>query len=273
MRAKLRKPVSKKTTVPKTKGNGRPWSDPKWEEAKAARRNVDHNEAVQESFFLQKQYRSRWSDKVAASPVDLNQVLRTLIRKKIRFVLTGTHGIGGWTGVPRDTHDVDLLVKGGRTHGRAVQAMKELYPGLLVLDFAGVTSFFIPGEKRSVIDVTYPHRADIEETLAHPIWTEDKAAALRYRIPDLEPAMANKYGAMLTPTRESRKRRQDILDFEAMIDHSMDPGQRPIDLERLALLGEKVWPGGGGEEILRLVDQVKSGKPITLESIGGQGNA
>ena len=269
MGAKLRKRLPNKNSI--ARRNGRPWSDPKWEEAKAARRNIDHNDAVQESFFLQKQYRSRWSNKVAASPVDLNQILRTLIQKKVPFVLTGTHGIGGWTGVPRDTHDVDLLVKGGRNHGRAVRAMKELYPGLQVLDFAGVTSFFIPGETRSVIDVTYPHRADIEETLAHPIWTEDKSAGLRYRIPDLEPALANKYGAMLTPSRELEKRLVDMADFGWIVQHSMDPGQRPIDLQKLGSLGEKVWPGGGGKEILRLVDHVKAGKPINLETIGGQG--
>jgi hypothetical protein len=57
-------------------------SDPEWEKAKAARRNIDHNDAVQESFYLQKQFRSMWSSQMAASPVDLNQILRTLIRKK-----------------------------------------------------------------------------------------------------------------------------------------------------------------------------------------------
>lgn len=243
-------------------------SDPAWEEAKAARRNIDHNDAVQESFFLQKQYRSMWSSKVAASPVDLNQILRALIRKKIPFVLTGAHAIGGWTGRPRDIHDVDILVKGGRNHGRAVNAVKELYPELEVKDFAGVTGFFIPGEKQSVVDVTYPHRADIEETLAHPIWTEDKVLGLRYRIPDLEEALANKYGAMLTRSRHFQKRQMDAIDFGWMVTHSMDPGQRAIDLEKLAWIGEKVWPGGGGEEILRLVEQVKAGRPINLETTG-----
>src|SRR5207247_7348656 len=114
MVARLRKrlPTKKRPLV----SSRRPilFSDPAWEQAKAARRNIDHNDAVQESFFLQKQYRYRRNNKVAASPVDLNQILRTLIQKKVPFVLTGTHGIGGWTGVPRDTHDVDLLVKGGR---------------------------------------------------------------------------------------------------------------------------------------------------------------
>ena len=113
------------------------FSDPEWEKAKAARRNIDHNDAVQESFFLQKQFRSMWNDRTPTSPVDLNQILRTLTDKKIPFVLTGAQAIGGWTG---------------------------------------------------------------------------------------------------------------------------------IDLEKLEALGEKVWSGGGGKQILRLVEQVKAGEAIDLEA-------
>ena len=58
------------------------------------------------------------------SPVDLNVVLRTLIQKRIPFVLTGAHGIGGWTGRPRSTQGVDILVKAGRNPGRAVKAVR-----------------------------------------------------------------------------------------------------------------------------------------------------
>jgi hypothetical protein len=132
-----------------------------------------------------------------------------------------------------------------------------------------IKEFVPPGEKESVIDVIYPHWADIEETLARPVWTENKEAGLRYRIPELEPALSNKYGAMLTSSRESRKRRQDILDFEWMVVHSASAGRRPIDLERLEALGEKVRPRGGGKEILRLVECVKAGQAITLESLEG----
>src|SRR5205823_6545629 len=99
------------------------------------------------------------------------------------------------------------------------------------------------------------------------IWVENKAQGLKYRIPSLETALTNKYGAMLTPTRDSRKRRQDILDFEWIVIHSLEEGQQPIDLQKLATLGEKVWPGGGGEEILRLVEQVKAGRVIQLNSL------
>jgi hypothetical protein len=244
------------------------FSDPEWEKAKSSRRNITHSDAVEESFFLQKQFRSMWSDTMAASPVDLHEILRTLTKKRIPFVLTGAQAIGGWTGRPRATYDVDILVKGGRNHARAVKEIKALYPSLEVRDFAGVTAFFIPGETESVIDVTYPHRPDIGETLANPIWVENRSEGLRYRIPSLESALANKYGAMLTPGRDSRKRRQDVLDFEWMVIHSMEQGRDPIDLARLEHLGEKVWPGGGGKEILRLIDEVKAGRAITLDSMG-----
>ena len=242
-------------------------TDPAWEAMKAARRNLDHDEAVQEVVFLQRQYRLQWSNRVAASPVDLNQILRTLAQKRIPFVLTGAHGIAAWLGQPRATQDVDILVKGGRNYTRAVNAIRALYPQLEVRSFAGVTGFFIPGEKQSVLDVTYPHRADLQETLINPTWTANEEG-LRYRIPSLEEALANKYGAMLTPTRNLAKRMQDVVDFMRMVQHSSDEGRQAIDLQRLKVLGEKVWPSGGGEEILRLVEQVKAGRAIDLNSLG-----
>src|SRR5262249_61159566 len=131
-----------------------------------------------------------------------------------------------------------------------------------------VTAFFVPGEKTSVIDVTYPHRADLEETLANPTWVENKEQGLRYRIPSLEEALANKYGAMLTPTRDLDKRMQDMVDFTRMVQHSSDEGRQPIDLQRLETLGDEVWPDGGGEEVLRLIERVRAGRAIDLDSLG-----
>lgn len=195
---------------------------------------------------------------MAVTPVDLNEILDTLTTKRIAFVLTGMHGISTWTGRPRATHDVDILVKSGRPCARAVKALCELYPQLETHQHAGVTAFYVPGEYQSVLDVTYPHRADIQQTLETAIWVTDKGR--RYRIPTLECALANKYGAMLALSRDLFKRGQDALDFASMVKHSMDVGRQPIDLSRLAELGELVWPGGGGPEILRLVEQVKAGK-------------
>jgi hypothetical protein len=239
-------------------------SDPAWEAMKATRRTVSHAEAVRESAFLSAQWHRMWGRRKSIQ-VDLRRLIQTLNAKKIPFVLIGAQALGGWTGRPRATKDVDILVKPGRNLTRAVKAVRELYPQLEVREFAGVWAFFVPGEKESVIDVTYPHRADLAETLAHPVWVEDRG--LRYRIPALETALANKYGAMLTPTRNLEKRAQDVVDFRLMVRHSRDEGQQPIDMQKLAALGEKVWPGGGGEEILRLVEQVKASRSFNLDDL------
>lgn len=234
------------------------WDDPAIQRMKAARRNIGHDAAVQESFFLYRQFCQQWGKTMADSPVDLNDILRTLSKKKIPFVLTGAYAIGGWTGRPRSTHDVDILVKGGRNHARAVNAMRALYPQLEVRNIGNLTAFFVPGENESVIDVTTPHRADNVATLATAIWITNPQG-IRYRIPALEAALANKYGAMLALGRDAVKKQMDAVDFSWMVKHSMDPGQKSIDLEKLAELGELVWPGGGGKEILRFVEEVKQG--------------
>jgi hypothetical protein len=233
------------------------YSDPEWEKMKASCRNLRPEDAVREVADLSALYRERFRKMSPVQP-DFRRIIATLTAKKIRFVLTGAHGISTWTGRPRSTHDVDILVKGGRNHARAVKAMQALYPELELRNFTGLAAFFVPGETESVIDVTYPHRADIEVTLASEVWVED--GDLRYRIPTLEAALANKYGAMLSLQRDIAKRTIDGVDFSFMVRHSLDPGREPIDLAALAELGEKVWPGGGGDEILRFVEQAKSGQ-------------
>jgi hypothetical protein len=147
---------------------------------------------------------------------------------------------------------------------RAVKALQALYPELEVHNFTGVVSFFVPGERESVIDVTCPRRADFETTLRTALLVEQDG--LEYRIPTLEAALANKHGAMLTLHRDPGRRGQDAVDFAYMVRHSTEEGRTPIDLEALAELGEKVWPGGGGAEILRLVEQAKAGRLPTANS-------
>jgi hypothetical protein len=212
-------------------------------------------ECVRRTVYLSALFREM--NRPMAAPVDFGEIIDTLTAKKIPFVLTGAHAIGIWTGQPRATHDVDILAKGGRNCARAVKALRELYPTLEVRDLSGVMAFFVPGEEQSVIDVTYPHREDIQETLATAIWIEDKGR--RFRIPRLEAALANKYGAMLALSRDPGKRAIDASDFYFMVRHSDKRGRKPIDLKFLESLGKKVWPSGGGKEILDLVAQARAG--------------
>lgn len=236
-------------------------SDPDMEALEALRRPLNPQAAVAEVAYLSTQYREMWG-RMAQFTVDLRRVLRTLADKKIPFVLTGAHGIAAWTGRPRATYDVDLLVKAGRNHARAVKAIAALYPELEVKALSHLTAFLVPGEDQSVIDVSLPYRADNEATLQEAVWVKDRGLA--YRIPSLECALANKYGAMVSVTRPVAKRAQDLADFMLMVQHSTDPGRAPIDRARLHKLGEKVWSGGGGDEILHFVDETLAGSIPTL---------
>ncbi len=244
-----------------------PVRDPAWEAAKAARRSLSHAEAAAECAFLTEQYRRFWQPR-AAGMVELTTVVQTLLAKKVPFVLTGAHGIAGWTGRPRATHDVDILVKSGRDYARAVNALRTLYPQLEARQAAGETGFHLSGESHSLLDVIYPYRADLEETLRTAIWVE--AGEPRYRVPTLECALANKYGAMLAPTRDLCTRALDVVDFHIMVKHAADPGRQPINVGRLRDLGRKVAPGGG-TRIVRLVEEVYAGKILNLSSPGKPG--
>jgi len=232
-----------------------------WEEMKARCRPLAHSVAIRECAYLSEEYRHRWRAQ-AKIMVKLDDVLQVLRKKKIPFVLTGAYGISGWLGRPRSTHDVDILVRSGRNHARAVKALSEHYPGLEVRRFPGLTAFCVPGEAESVIDVSFPNRLDNQATLATAIWVEERGQ--RYRIPTLEAALANKHGAMVALGRDAGKRGQDAVDFYTMVKHSLDEGRQPIDLDKLADLGELGWSGGGGAEILRLVEEAKAGHMPTF---------
>ncbi len=229
-----------------------------WEAMKGRCRNLSPAAAVRECGHLSEEYRRRFG----MPEISWQKIVAALQAKKIPFVLTGAYGIATWTGRPRSTHDVDILVKSGRNYARAVKAVKELYPELEMRSLFGVAAFFVPGERESVIDVTYPHRQDIGQTLETAIWFDMEG--IRVRIPKLEAALANKYGAMLALNRDPGKRAQDGVDFYTMVKHSLDEGRDPIDMERLAELGELVWPGGGGKEIVTLVEKAKMGEVPNL---------
>jgi hypothetical protein len=230
-----------------------PWPADAW---KGNCRPLSHAAAVRECAFLSEEYRRIWRGRTNVV-IELDKIVRTLRAKRVPFVLTGAYGISSWTGRPRATHDIDLLIRSGRNHARAVNALHELYPELEVRRFPILTAFFVAGETQSVIDVAIPYRGDQKVALETGIWVEEQG--LRYRIPTLETALASKYGKMLDPMRDAGNRAQDAIDFGTMVKHSLDEGRAPINLAKLRDLGEMVCPGGGGDEVLRLVDDAKAG--------------
>lgn len=57
------------------------------------------------------------------------EVIRVLNAANVRFMLVGTHALGGWTCRPRTTTDVDILI-GARLLTKAVRVLLTAFPQL-----------------------------------------------------------------------------------------------------------------------------------------------
>lgn len=182
------------------------------------------------------------------SPADVIAVLNAA---GVRFILMGNYGITGWRGEERATQDVDVLVR-TREHRKAVRAVHEAFPQLLVEDFAVVTRFLDPAKRVPLIDLMKPNQPLFKVAFRQTVFDEEG-----YLIPNLEFALACKFAAMVSPNRVERKKHLDAADFISMVEKNSSA----IRQVRLKRLGERVYPGGG-TEIIQLVEDAKAGRRI-----------
>ncbi len=210
-----------------------------------------HAEALRLSSMLTETYRRMYRPTaVMINPEDVIQVLN---QAGVKFVLIGTHGIGGWRDEPRATQDVDILVQ-KRHHRKAVTALRQAYPELLAEDQPAVTRFIDPATGKGVIDLLRPLEPVYQTVFKNTIPVGDT-----HRIPDLEMALVSKFAAMISPTRPEDKKYIDAGDFINMVRSNRDD----IALEKLRRLGEAVY-NGGGAEVVRFVENIKAGRRLQL---------
>jgi len=126
-------------------------------------------QALRISSMLAERFRRMYNP--GAMKIEPENVIKVLNRAGVKFVLMGAHGIGSWMREPRATRDVDLLVQ--KSHQRkAVRAVRETYPELLVEDFPAVTRFLDPVDKSVVIDLMHRGRASRRS----PRWSQLRPA-------------------------------------------------------------------------------------------------
>ncbi|HTU88481.1 MAG TPA: hypothetical protein VMF69_00140 [Gemmataceae bacterium] len=183
------------------------------------------------------------------------EVIRVLNAAKVRFMLLGAHGLGGWTGEPRATKDVDVLVA-ARSHKKAVRALSAAFPHLQAEDHQVVTRLRDPETREVVLDVMKPNQPLYHDALKHTHSVED--GGQKYLVPALEMALAMKFSAMISLTRSDDKKHFDAGDFIRIVRANPD-----IDLVKLHALGQLVY-NGGGDEIVEKVRQVRAGEKLTL---------
>ena len=183
------------------------------------------------------------------------QVIRILNAVKVRFMLLGAHGIGGWTREPRATKDVDVLVA-TRGHKKAVQALHSAFPRLQVEDHDVVTRFRDLETMTVLIDLMKPNQPLYLDALKHT--HRVTSGGQSYYVPAVEMALAMKFSAMISLTRSEDKKLFDAGDFIRIV-----KANTAIDLEKLHTLGQLI-DNGGGDELVEKVQQVRAGENLIL---------
>jgi hypothetical protein len=183
------------------------------------------------------------------------EVIAVLNDAGISFVLVGAYGLAGWTKKPRATEDVDLVVA-AKHHKKAIKILLAAFAHLEADDHEVVTRLRDRETKEVAIDVMKPnqqlYRAAFKHT--HTVTSEGHT----YRIPSLEMALTMKFAPMISLHRADIDKYQDAHDFGRIVVSNPD-----IDLEKLADLGELVYPGGG-QEIVEMVRRVRAGEKLLL---------
>lgn len=216
----------------------------------AIRGPIDHAAAWETSRALCRSFSTMHPQ--PAAMIDPLDVLQALNEAKVRFVLMGAHGIGGWLRQARATRDVDVVVR-KPDHKKAVRAIQRQFPELVLDEHELVTRFLDTATAEPLIDLMRP--VDLyQHAFDNAVRTE-----LGHHVPNLELAIASKFRALVSRDRPEEKLHLDASDFIQMVKRN----HQQLDRDRLRRLGESVFTDGG-EQVLKIVDDVLAGHRLII---------
>ena len=190
--------------------------------------------------------------KMQNRPIGPADVARVLDDAGVRYVIVGAHAANGYTGRPRATVDVDVIVQFPK---KAAKAIALAFPLLRIQDSPVVTRFM--DQDMESIDLMKPSASKLWSRLLREA-QDVRIGRQTIRIPGLEGVLAAKFSSMVSPLRRLTDKKQDAVDFMRIIE-----ANPTINRALLAELGGLVY-NGGGVEILKLVDDTRAGRQINL---------
>ncbi len=187
--------------------------------------------------------------------IPLADVIQTLNRAKISFVLVGAYGLAGWRKESRATEDVDVVV-GAKQVKKAVKVLCEAFPRLEPVDLPVVVRLRDRETQDVAIDVMKPVQQPYREVFKHTHTVESEGQ--RYRVPSLEMAVLMKFSSMTSLYRANEDKHRDAQDFIRMVKRNPE-----LDTDKLASLGTLLYPDGG-KDVLDLVRKALAGETLNI---------
>jgi predicted nucleotidyltransferase len=183
-------------------------------------------------------------------PIGPAEVARVLSSARMKYVIVGAHATNGYTGRPRTTIDVDVVVQFPKKAAKIVAAA---FPELQMRDTPVVTRF-LRGQEEA-IDLMKPAGSKLWARLLKEA-RDVRIEGQNLKIPPLEGVLAGKFAAMVSIHRRQADKMIDGGDFIRIVE-----ANDRIDAEFLHELAELVYPGGG-DEILKLVADARAGRRL-----------
>ena len=173
----------------------------------------------------------------AVSPYELTSILN---KGNIEYILIEGHVLCYFTGSPKATIDVDVIVS--NTHmSRAVRAIKAEFPQYDFEDMVYNVRFCskkkessVDSERIDVIRSNNPFFQKILKKYTVPIISKGQ----KVNVPAVEAAIALKFAAAISPNRSDEDRPQDRTDLTTIIKKHQN-----IKQEVLSELGDLIYPG------------------------------
>jgi hypothetical protein len=199
------------------------------------------------------------SSQQVADAVNPLEVAALFEKEKVAYVLIGGHMMSYYTGTARATVDVDFII-GGTDFTRAAKAIDKAYTQFKYNDRVYHVTY--DSTKPKLKD---PERIDLVKD-GFPLFREivrKYCVTLRTRqhtvkIPTIEAAIALKFAASISPNRGDENKPIDNADLLRLIRTSPD-----FDNKALSALGDLIY-AGGGKELVAIVEDIRSGKHVSL---------
>ncbi len=211
----------------------------------------EHIDNLQKSFELSSQ-----QVEDAVNPLEVAALFE---KERVSYVLIGGHMLSFYTGTVRATVDVGFII-GGAHFTRAAKAIDKAYAQFKHNDriyhvtYDSKKTGLKDPERIDLIKDGFPLFREVVQRYCHKI----SAGKHTINVPTVEAAIALKFAASISPNRGDENKPVDNADLLRLV-----RSRSNLDITALTKLGDLVYRGGG-KELVSIVEDIRSGKAVSL---------
>ncbi|MFK8067340.1 MAG: hypothetical protein AB8D52_03765 [Gammaproteobacteria bacterium] len=212
---------------------------------------TEHIDNLQKSYELSSQ-----QIEDAVNPLEVAALFE---KERVSYVLIGGHMLSYYTGTARATVDVNFII-GGVDFSRAAEVIEKAYTQFQHHDrvyhvtYDSKKSNQKDPERIDLVKDDFPLFREVVQKYCHTL----RASKHTVNVPTIEAAITLKFAASISPNRGDENKPVDNADLLRLV-----RSRSELDISALTKLRDLVYRGGG-KELVAIVEDIRSGKPVSL---------